>query len=317
MIKVPQDIQPTLNLIIKLEGPAVDEGIDVFKLAPSLIDLGTVIKEANRTIRSGEYDLNVNIRPFQKGSYVMDILVIAQTNAQQLFSNTSVQTIKELLEWIGILAGAGVTSYKGIKSLIELIKWLKGKPPQKIEKNNDGFMYTHQDGVGVLVNENVHKLYQNSVIHEHYYGAYGKLIESEGFDRMTSYLPDQPDNFSLIEKADIPAIRGYTELEISENVDQINTIISETYLNFRRGSYEGLPTNWSFKKGDQIVIATIKDEKFLTSIETGEIRPYAKDLLKVKLVEKQRIRGTEILEPTFEINEVLEYVSAPKQLNVF
>ncbi len=53
------------NLIIKIKGPNVSEGIDVFDLAPSLLAMGEVIREANEVIGLPKRELGINIRPFE------------------------------------------------------------------------------------------------------------------------------------------------------------------------------------------------------------------------------------------------------------
>lgn len=39
-----------VNLIIRLDGDAVNEGSDVFELAPALLALGTIIKESKKLL---------------------------------------------------------------------------------------------------------------------------------------------------------------------------------------------------------------------------------------------------------------------------
>ena len=44
------------------------------------------------------------------------------------------------------------------------------------------------------------------------------------------------------------------------------------YLNPKRGSFDGDPKDWSFRRGDEIVVATIRDKDFLDKCQNGEYR---------------------------------------------
>ena len=79
------------------------------------------------------------------------------------------------------------------------------------------------------------------------------------------------------------------------------------FLNPKRGSFDGDPKDWSFWKGDQIIVATIKDKDFLRACVEGIYRLNGSDLLTVDLLEKQRIIGTQVLKPSYEITRVIEY----------
>lgn len=310
---MPQAVgNTTSNLIIRLDGSDIDNGIDLFELAPALLALGNTIKTANEILVPERREIGVNVRPFQRGSFIVDIALFAQTNVQQILDFTSrqnVQQIKEVLEWIGLISGAGV-------SLVGLVKWLKGKPPKQIEKLESGDLkYTNFEDNSVTVNMNVDTLYQNETIHQHFYTAYGKLLEKDGIDSYQSYLKDDEDNPVSNTKEDLEAFRGYSEGELNVLADEESESEYTTHLNFKRGSYEGQSDNWSFRKGNMILNATIKDQSFLDKIQSGEIRPFSKDLLKVRLKEKRKIKGTELLTPVYEILEVLEYKSADRASN--
>ena len=108
-------------------------------------------------------------------------------------------------------------------------------------------------------------------------------------------------------------------MEEEENI--INENESEIYLQFKRGSFDGDGSNWSFRLGggdkDTIITAAIKDDIFLEKVKLGAIRPNYRDLLKVKLRITQKMKNEELLSPLYEIIRVLQYNEAPKQLDIF
>jgi hypothetical protein len=308
---MPRNKDSTTNLIIKLEGSEINAGVDLFELAPALLALGETIKSSNELLNIDRREIGVNIRPFKKGSFIIDIALFAQNNLQEVLtfaSTEKAQQIKTLLEWIGLIGGI---SGGGTMGLIQVVKWLKGKPPKQIERLKEGDVrYTNYEDNSVTINTNVHSLLQDENIHKNFYLAYGKLLEKEGIDSYESYLRGEENTRTINTKDDLDAFKGYAENALDVIVDEESESIYETHLNFRRGSYEGEKDNWSFKKGDIILTATFKDQSFLDKIQNGEIRPYSRDLLKVKLREKRKIKGTEVLNPAYEIIEVIEYKPA-------
>lgn len=118
-----KDTGGKLNLIIELDGVQIDGGIDLFELAPALLSLGETIKRANDLTNPEKREIGVNVRPFGKGSFIIDISLFARTNLERVLefvSGDKVQQIKTLLEWMGLVVGS-------TSGLIQLVKWLKGK----------------------------------------------------------------------------------------------------------------------------------------------------------------------------------------------
>jgi hypothetical protein len=293
----------TVNLVIKFTGSGTDEGMDLFDAAPSLLALGTIIKEANAELFDAEQEIGINIKPFSKGSFIVEMALFAKTNYQELLKvikSTDGQDIKLILEWLSLIGGGSVGIWK-------LIKFLKGKPATKREQLAPAeIRYTNEDGSQIIINDKVDKLYNNPTIHNHFYQAY-KPLEKPGIDGIESYLKEEKENKATFEKSDAELAKKYTESELPEQIDESKNTIYETYLNFKRGSYEGEHWQWSFRKGDKVIIAAIKDQKFLQQIKSGEIRPFQKDLLRVKMIEKYNMSGTEIKDSSHEIIEVIEY----------
>lgn len=308
-----------MDLIYRLEGPDIEKGIDVFELAPMLLSIGELIKESNKTLNPEGKEIAINVKPFDKGSFIVDILLFSQTNLQQLLefiqdtSAEDIENLKEALRVLGIIAG-GLVPY----TLIKLIKFLKGKTPIKIEKiGPNEFRFFSNDTNSVTVNLKVNKLYLNPKIQQNIYKVYGVPFEKEGIDKIESYLPEDIENTKVeIEKKEFPYFKTYANSEIL-GVSEIVENTSIVFLNPKRGSYEGERTSWSFRKGnnreDIIRVTNIRDEGFLSQIKEGEIRLHHGDLLKVELLEKQKIVGQIVQSITYEILKVLEYKKAPEQ----
>ena len=310
-----------VNFIYKLEGKDISEGFDVFELAPILLSVGELIKESNKILNPGGRDLAVNVKPFQKGSFVVDIVLFAQTNFQQIIkfvNNDNVKEIKELLEWVGIISG-GVVGTGG--SLIWLIKKLKGKPRTVEQIKPNEVRYTGEDGNTFTVNTKVHQLFSSTNIQNFIYNAYGKPLESENVDSVECYIQDeQATTKEVFEKETAQDLKNYSEAELPSLVTEeeiINT--TEVFVSPKRGSFDADPRQWSFRmggSGEQIIKATIRDEQFLDRYKNNQIRLHYTDVLKVRLIQKlKKIDGIINMDATVnEIEKVLEYYPSSQSI---
>jgi hypothetical protein len=302
-----KNIMKPVDLIIRIDGKEIDKGLDLFEFVPSILALGTVIKEASKVFELKK-EIGINIKPIEKGSFLIELALFSQNNLNEILSliqNNDVKDIKELLEWIGLIKG-GVVGVTGI-SLFKLIKYLSNKPIEKREVLEPGkIKYSVENGEQIIVNGIVDKLYNNSIIHQHFYTAF-RPLEKEGVEVFESYLKEDPSEKQQLVPEDIAYIKSYSDSELRTFEENGRESTYETSLNFKRGSYEGESNQWSFRKGDQVIVAVIRDEVFLQRIKNGEVRPYTKDFLRVELREMPKMIGTEIKSVSYEILEVKEY----------
>ncbi len=303
----------TVNFIYKLDGADIDSGVNVFELAPILLSLGELIKESNKTLNPDGRDIAVNVKPFQRGSFIVDIVLFAPNNYQEILdviNNNNVKDIKELLEWIGIVGG---TTYTGGKSLFWLIKKLKGKPGTVEQVKPDEVRYTDENGNTYTVNTKVYQLFSNTKIQNYIYNSYGKPLENENIDNIECYIKDEPETKTIFEKDSLQSIRDYAIAEIPTlSLEEELTTSMEVFVSPKRGSFDADPRQWSFRLGssnEQIITATIKDEEFLEKYKSNQIRLHFTDVLKVKLTQKVKKRDgiIDLGSGIYEVEKVLEY----------
>lgn len=299
-----------INLVYKLDGEVSE--IDVFQLAPTLLALGELIQESNREINPGGRQIGVNVKPFREGSFIVDLTVFPQSHLQQfldLIGTHPVDQVKTLLEWIGLIAGTPF-------GVVQLVKWLRGKP-KLVEGVGPGeFRYTASDDRSVTVTGQVHQLVSNPNITNNIYKVYAAPLEQRiSITDVKTYIEDHQESEVVITKDEVPALREYVA-----NADPArdNEVVKEhihhdVYLNPKRGAFDGDSRDWSFRRGGDIVVATIRDRGFLDKCATGEYRLNHSDLLIVDLLEKQRIQGTIVMKPAYEILRVTSYVKGPEQ----
>ena len=303
-----------VNFVYKLDGDVQE--VDVFKLAPTLLALGELIQESNREINPSGRQIGVNVKPFREGSFIVDLTIFPQTNLQQvldLLGTQSAEQVKNLLEWIGLITGSG-----GIVGVVQLIKWLKGRPKAIDEVKPGEFRYTAGDDKSITVKGPVHQLFSNPKITNNIYSVYAAPMEGQSsVTDVRTYVEGKTDTEVLFARSEIPAIREFRDP--SAGAEAKNEIVKEhiqegVFLNPKRGSFENDPRDWSFYRGrDEIITATIKDKVFLQDYEDGKYRLHSSDLLTVDLLERQTVVGTIVKKPACEILRVTNYIKGPEQ----
>lgn len=299
----------TLNVTFKINGPIIrDGGIDLYKIVPALLSLGEIIKESNNSLNYYN-QIGINIKPFKRGSFNFIIAffdpAVYQPTAT-LIPN-AIQQIKEILIWIGLIGAIPQSTV----SLIQLIKFLKGKLKRKEVISPNVVKYVNGDDNSINVSGNVDKLFHNPIIKKNFYIFADKFRGEEGIEELETCLSDSPETKTTITQEDINSIKEYSETEYLED---LHIVDMEVFLKFVRGSFEGKGDNWSFKLGSkQLIVATIKDENFKNQVKIAKIRPNHLNTFKVLLRLKQ---DKTTLKTTYEIMQVLEYKKAPVQLEL-
>jgi hypothetical protein len=308
-----------VNFVYKLDGDVQE--VDVFKLAPTLLALGELIQESNLEVNPGGRQIGVNVKPFREGSFIVDLTIFPQTNLQQvldLLGSQSAEQVKRLLEWIGLITGSG-----GIVGVVQLIKWLKGRPKAVEELKPGEFRYTAGDDKSITVGGPVHQLFSNSRITNHIYNVYGAPLEDQpSVTDIKTYVEGKAETEVVFDRSEVPAVREF--MDPSAKLTSGNEIVKEhiqegVFLNPKRGSFENDPRDWSFYRGrgrNDVITATIKDKAFLQDYADGKYRLLSSDLLTVTLLERQTVEGTIVKKPVYEILRVTNYIKGPEQNNL-
>lgn len=304
-----------VNFVYKLDGDVQE--VDVFKLAPTLLALGELIQESNQVVNPSGRQIGVNVKPFRPGSFIVDLTIFPQTNFQQvldLLSSHSLEEVKNLLEWIGLITG----SSGGVLGVVQLIKWLKGKPKTVEEVKPGEFRYTGLDDKSITVNAPVHQLFSNARITNHIYNVYAAPMEGKSaVTEVKTYIEGSSSTEVVVNREDVPSIKEFGEAlpdQLAPNEITKEHIQQGVYLNPKRGSFENDPRDWSFYRGrSEIITATIKDRIFLQDYADGKFRLHSSDLLTVDLLERQTVVGTIVKKPVYEILRVTNYIKGPEQ----
>ena len=303
------------HLVYKLEGDIKE--IDVFRLAPTLLALGGLIQESNRELFPEGQDVGVNVKPFREGSFIVDLTLFSPSHLQQLINFLtphSLEQLNSLLQSIGLVStGIGTTAIGAVQA----IKFLKGKPKSVEEVGPGEFRYTSQEDNSITVGGNVHTLLSNASITQNIYQIYGPpMSEEPAIDDVKTYIEGDEMSAVIVKRDEVPVIKEFampspTPANAMEKVKE--TMHYGVFLNPKRGAFGNDPKDWSFWRGDEVITATIKDNHFLNDYANGDVRLNESDLLTVDLLERQKVRGTKVLKPSYEIVKVTDYQKGESQ----
>jgi hypothetical protein len=179
------------------------------------------------------------------------------------------------------------------------------------------FRYTSIDDKSITVNGRVHTLISDSDVTRNIYKIYGPpMLDQPQVEDIKTYIEGDELNAVVVTRDEVRLIRDFvapsqSAADLSETVRE--TMHSEVFLNPKRGAFGHDPKDWSFYRGEgEVITATIKDRVFLSKYASGEIRLNESDLLTVDLLERQRVRGTKVQRPVYEIIRVTNYQRGPE-----
>ena len=182
---------------IKFDGPALEgKAMDVGHLAPSLLALSDLVKEANRYANGDRAGVRVMVNADldQKCFELnVDLVMTIWEQAKLLISDDDVRTAKEIAEWVGILAGTAAATVTGTLSLLKLVKFLRGRKVESVTilKMEDGrnVVEIRVEGVDepVRVLEPVYELYANLNVRRKAVDMLAPLRE-EGYESLGSMM---------------------------------------------------------------------------------------------------------------------------------
>lgn len=301
-----------VHLVYKIEGTAGE--VPVFELARTLEALGHVIEEGDHILNGDAHGLVVRVRPFEEGSFLMDLVLSVQNNPAVLFFLThpeAIARIKTVLEYLGFVK----KGQEILTSLLELVEFLKKGKPSKIEHTSpEVFNYYNQDGQVMPVNQPVHKLINNGTIQQYFFPAVAAPLQRDAVEAITTFLANQELETAVrVPKEQLQPIKAYSEPEPTAPREEVVENITTAFLNPKAGTYGDTEGTWIFTKAGSNknpFRARISDDTFLARFGRGAIRFYHDDVLKVRLKSEERFKNGKS-RTTHEIVEVIDYQVAP------
>ena len=281
------------------DGKALDEHLmDVRDLAPAMMAISDLLTHANKEINGDKLEIQLNVKAnFKTGCFGIEFVEhlswVNQIKDMLIGPNaTALANASGILGLVGFFCGSTA-------GVIQLYKFLKGKPPLKIEETVENTKVYSSETEYLEVDKRTLRLYRSKVIAS----DIEKMLEplsKEGID--TFYVAkemsdEKPQLF--IDKKDIEYFK-FQDLD-----DHLSESTSVTFLQIESISFKE-KNKWRFNNGGSTINASILDESFLHKVDSGLLRFGKGDLLKVELKTIQFLAHTK-LKTEFEVVKVIEH----------
>lgn len=285
-----------------------DHTIDVETLAPALLAMGKLIREANAEFNGKDSTSRVLVvSDFEHKCFNINYEIILSyiRDVQTLLDVEEVKSAKDLLEWIGILA----KPILGSLTVFGFLKWRNGREIVEKKVDTDTGIVTVQvkgDNNSVQVTNNVLNLSENVVALKAIRDAFSP-IGKDGFDNVKVRLGtevmstiDRPEIDAIVESATV----GISEQSVEEPPNDASP--KDAWLSVYSPVFDEDAVQWRFKLGTDVIYADITATTIAAdALARGGASP--NDAYNVRL---------EITEPTgkgkphFKIVNVLRFVPA-------
>lgn len=267
------------NFKVIFRGSAVDNGeIEVRDLAPALLALGDVFQAASDVLNGDRVRTAVRVKATEAACFEID-LSVAQTIKDTVSSllklasenKDGISAAKDLADLIlksTAIAGGG---------LFALLKFMKGKKPDKIEQRA-GDVHVHVGDNVFVTNQKTIALAENVTVRE---GAkkFASVLKNAGIESVSTKPEGELEE--VYTKADLPAfdLPPPVEEELVDETRRVNLQIIS--LSFKDDN------KWRVTDGDEPFSVGIEDSDFLKQVANSEISFAKGDYLVCDVRERQ------------------------------
>jgi len=155
---------------LTFKGDLIENSVDAFDLANTIL----AVSQALNQISSIKYEsisgkLKINVNAFSEGSFVSEILI---------YIDQGKDLIAPLFPMLGTGYNVGKEILSGLKVYLDVRQMLKGKPPTKVEHNNNGVII-HGNNNQVSVTHNDFRVIQDKGISRNVDKAIRPLLKDD------------------------------------------------------------------------------------------------------------------------------------------
>lgn len=309
----------TAKARIAYVGPALENGeMDVRDLAPALLAFSDLVESANKAL-GGERRIKVtlNQNSIRAGSFDITMFLDCSFLEQiKLFTKTAEEVgladLMEVLGWGTTAKGAAASIVVGVLSLI---KYMKGKRPEKAGTDSEGHVeIILDDGTKIITTEKTFIVYKNLECRK-YIEKMMVPLEEDGIEQFELRSPKTPDNKTPLEVVLKEEKEYFTAPPSSDNIEELPTSREEeitvkvTSPVFVKGQ------KWRLSDGNSTFWASMEDKEFWDKVEKGELSFSNGDMLRIRYYIRQSVKGG-TLSSDYIMTKVLDIRRHPIQIEL-
>lgn len=298
---VSQNNSTTSTFSIIYDGENLsDNTINTRDLANSMLAIDDLFGRANRLLNGDNVSVTLGARPPQPGSFGIDFIIEVLPMAQNLLGSDYITSARDLLH---IIFGTQVPS------LFQLLKRLKGRTPEVIDRSQDSVTieadWMSLDGVGevenlrIVIPPQVFRLSQD------------KNIIKTASDVLVPLQRKSADRIAVragteeLETFDESDISSFSEIpQAGESIESVRPQI----LTIVTSRFSGRSRRWQFNDGNKVNWYTVMDDEFRNSVMRGDISFTAGDIFDCEVKTIQSITPEGGIKTDLEISRVIRRV---------
>ncbi len=241
--------EPGVGILLKYKGPSVDDGsMDVYVAAANMVAFSDYVVAATKQLY-GEVNVKAEVKGFQHGSFETDLMFHVVGLGTTILTTTP--DVRSVLN--------------AVKESVNLFKFLKGQPPQKVEHTDQSNNVTVTNVAGSVIVVQAESL--NLTLDEKAGKAaaqfVGQALSKPGVDKIE--IRSEGKQVAIATQEEAPFFRAIVdETPIVEQTVRMGLTIQEPSFK------DGTGHKWTMWDGEASLQYAMEDETFLTRIDNGE-----------------------------------------------
>ena len=256
---------PEMGILLTYKGPSVDDGtMDVYSAAANMVAFSDYVVAATKQLH-GDVKVRAEVKAFRQGSFETELMFQVIGAGATILSATP--------DLNGVLAS--------VKESLNLFKFLRGQPPQKVERvdQSNNVTVTNVNGNVIVVQTESLTLTLDEKVGKAAEQFIGKALGQPGVNRVEIASGGQP--VAVADSNDAPFFHAIeNETPVVEQISLMGLTIQEP--SFKDGSGH----KWTMWDGEGSLQYAMEDPDFIARIDSGE--PFRKGdvlLCDVKIVQ--------------------------------
>jgi hypothetical protein len=246
---VEQHEEPSVGILLKYKGPSVDEGsMDVYAAAANMVAFSNYVVAATKQLY-GDVEVKAEVKAFQRGSFETDLMFqVVGLGATVLTATPDLRSI-----------------LTAMKESLDLFKFLRGEPPQKVEHTDqsNNVTVTNVNGNVIIVQTESLSLTMDEKAGKAAAQFIGEALSKPGVNKIE--IQSEGQQIVAATQEDAPFYRAIVdETPIVEKTIEVGLTIQEP--SFKDGSGH----KWTMWDGEASLQYAMEDENFIARIDNGE-----------------------------------------------